>query len=114
VNQINTKKLGNEDVYLQMLKSNKVYRAKTNSKGEAYFLLPNKRKYMVHFRYQKDVDVLNYLDMQGIASAEGNFTYLPNPKLQFPEKFIPTPKDLFVKNQSSKISNFNYYRIINR
>ena len=98
VNQINTNKLGNEDVYLQMLKSNKVYRAKTNSKGEAYFLLPNKRKYMVHFRYQKDVDVLNYMDMQGIASAEGNFTYLPNVKLQFPEKYIPTPKDLFVKN----------------
>lgn len=98
VNQMNTNKLGNEDVYLQMLKSNKVYRAKTNSKGEAYFLLPNKRKYMIHFRYQKDVDVLNYMDIQGIGSAEGNFTYLPNPKLQFPEKYIPTTKDLFVKN----------------
>ncbi len=98
VKQVNTDKLGNEDVYLQMLKSNKVYRAKTNSKGEAFFLLPNKRKYMVHFRYQKDVDVLNYTDMQGIASAEGNFTYLPNPKLQFPERYIPTTKDLFVKN----------------
>ena len=98
VNQMNTNKLGNEDVYLQMLKSNKVYRAKTNANGEAYFLLPNKRKYMIHFRYQKDVDVLNYMDMHGIATAEGNFTYFPNPKLQFPEKFIPTPKDLFVKN----------------
>jgi hypothetical protein len=98
VNQVNSNKLGNEDVFLQMLKSNKVYRAKTNSKGEAYFLLPNKRKYMVHFRYQKDVDILNYTDMQGIATAEGNFSYLPNPKLEFPEKYIPTPKDLFIKN----------------
>ena len=98
VKQVDIKKLGNEDVYLQMLKTNKVYRAKTNSKGEAYFLLPAKRKYMVHFRYQKDIDVLNFMDMQGIASAEGTFIYSPNPRLQFPEKYIPTPQDLLVKN----------------
>jgi hypothetical protein len=98
VKQLDIKKLGNEDVYLQMLKTNKVYRAKTNSKGEAYFLLPAKRKYMVHFRYQKDIDVLNFMDMQGIASAEGTFIYSPNPRLQFPEKYIPTPQDLLVKN----------------
>ncbi|MBP6755741.1 MAG: VWA domain-containing protein [Bacteroidia bacterium] len=90
------KNLFNEDVYLQMLKSNKVYKAKTNAKGEAYFLLPNKRKYMVHFRYQKDVDVLNYKDMQGISSAEASFTYNPEPKLQFPERFVPTPDNLFL------------------
>lgn len=90
------KNLLNEDVYLQMLKSNKVYKAKTNAKGEAYFLLPNKRKYMVHFRYQKDVDVLNYKDMQGISSAEASFTYNPEPKLQFPERFVPTPDNLFL------------------
>lgn len=90
------KNLLNEDVYLQMLKSNKVYKAKTNAKGEAYFLLPNKRKYMVHFRYQKDVDVLNYKDMQGISSAEASFTYTPEPKLQFPERFVPTPDNLFL------------------
>jgi hypothetical protein len=88
--------LSNEDVYLQMLKSNKVYKAKTNAKGEAYFLLPTKRKYMVHFRYQKDVDVLNYKDMQGISSAEASFTYTPEPKLQFPERFVPTPDNLFL------------------
>ena len=90
------KDLLNEDVYLQMLKSNKVYKAKTNEKGEAYFLLPTKRKYMVHFRYQKDVDVLNYKDMQGISSAEASFTYTPEPKLQFPERFVPTPDNLFL------------------
>jgi hypothetical protein len=88
--------LSNEDVYLQMLKSNKVYKAKTNAKGEAYFLLPTKRKYMVHFRYQKDVDVLNYKDMQVISSAEASFTYTPEPKLQFPERFVPTPDNLFL------------------
>ncbi len=90
------KDLLNEDVYLQMLKSNKVYKAKTNAKGEAYFLLPTKRKYMVHFRYQKDVDVLNYKDMQGISSAEASFTYTPEPRLQFPERFVPTPDNLFL------------------
>ncbi|MPM18601.1 hypothetical protein SDC9_65014 [bioreactor metagenome] len=97
VSQPGKDNLGNEDVYLQMLKSNKVYKAKTNDKGEAYFLVPKKRKYMVHFRYQKDVDVLNYLDVQGIASADVNFAYIPDPKLQYPEKYIPTPQDLMVR-----------------
>ena len=73
VNKKEGKDLLNEDVYLQMLKSNKVYKAKTNAKGEAYFLLPSKRKYMVHFRYQKDVDVLNYKDMQG--NPDNHFFY---------------------------------------
>jgi hypothetical protein len=98
VHQINAKNLANEDVYLQMLKSNKVYKGKTNSKGEVYFLLPTKKKYMVHFRYQKDIDVLNYKDMQGISSAEAEFTYLPDPKLQFPERFVPTPDNLLIKD----------------
>ena len=96
VDKKDSKNLLNEDVYLQMLKSNKVYKAKTNANGEAYFLLPTKRKYMVHFRYQKDVDVLNYKDMQGISSAEASFTYTPEPKLQFPERFVPTPDNLFL------------------
>jgi uncharacterized protein YegL len=96
VNKNDGKDLLNEDVYLQMLKSNKVYKAKTNAKGEAYFLLPTKRKYMVHFRYQKDVDVLNYKDMQGISSAEASFTYMPQPQLQFPERFVPSPDNLFL------------------
>lgn len=98
VKQQDAKTLANEDVYLQMLKSNKVYKAKTNAKGEAYFLLPSKRKYMVHFRYQKDVDVLSYKDMQGISSAEANFTYVPQAKLQFPEQFVPTPDNLLLKD----------------
>ncbi len=89
--------LGSEDVYLEMLKSNKVYKAKTNTKGEAYFLLPSKRKYMVHFRYQKDVDVLNYTDVQGISNAEVSFNYNPDARLQYPERFVPTPDNLLLK-----------------
>ena len=91
-------KIGNEDVYLQMLKANKVYKAKTNSEGVAYFLLPINRKYMVNFRFQKEVDVLNYTDIQGISNAEVSFTYRPDPKLQFPERYIPTPQDLMAKD----------------
>ncbi|PKP04631.1 MAG: hypothetical protein CVU11_04440 [Bacteroidetes bacterium HGW-Bacteroidetes-6] len=98
VSQPGIANLGNEDVYLRMLGSNKVYKSKTNTKGEAYFLVPARRKYMVSFRYQKDVDVLNYLDVQGIANAQVSFTYMPDPKLQFPERYIPTPQDLLVQS----------------
>jgi uncharacterized protein YegL len=97
VKQIGKNKLANEDVYLQMLKSNKVYKAKTNSEGEAYFLIPIKKKYMVHFRFEKDVDVLNYSDLHGISNAEASFTYRPDPRLQFPERYIPSPNDILIK-----------------
>ena len=98
INKSSANKISDEDVYLQMLKSNKVYKGKTNSNGEVCFLLPPKRKYMVHFKYQKDVDVINLNDMQGIGNSEANFTYNPNPRLKYPEQFIPTPNDLITTN----------------
>jgi uncharacterized protein YegL len=36
--------------------------------------------------------------MQGISSAEANFTYVPQAKLQFPEQFVPTPDNLLLKD----------------
>lgn len=98
INKISANKISDEDVYLQMLKSNKVYKGKTNSDGEVCFLLPPKRKYMVHFQYQKDVDVINLMDMMGIGNSEANFVYNPNPRLKYPDQFIPTPDNLITTN----------------
>ena len=86
-----------EPVYLKMLKSNKVYKAKTNKDGEADFLLPIHRKYLIDFNYEKDVDVLDLSKTRGIVTGEMQMNYSPREKLEFPERFIPNPNEVFVK-----------------
>ena len=88
----------NEDVYLRMIKSNKVYKAKTSSDGSATFLLPKQAKYLIDFNFHKDVDVVDLSRMDGFAYSEQTINYIPDPRLQYPERFIPTINDLVLKD----------------
>ncbi len=88
--------LADETVYLNHLRSSKVYLAKTNQAGVAVFMLPIKRKYMIHFEYRKDIDVINLMYIKGIGNGKMTLTYRPNPKLSTPEQFIPTTEELII------------------
>jgi uncharacterized protein YegL len=92
------KAVANENVYLKTLKSKNIYASKTNSKGDAVFLLPKKRKYMIDMDFQKDIDVIDLTQTisAGIGEGEMGFTYRPNPKLQYPEKYIPSADDILI------------------
>lgn len=83
-----------EDVYVRMLKSNAVYKAKTNDNAEAVFMLPVKQKYFVDFTYQRDADQIDLSQIKGIAEKSINVIYTPDPRLQNMESFIPKVKDL--------------------
>lgn len=87
-----------ENVFVRMLKSKKVYIATTNDQGEAVFLLPKKKKYLVDLEYQKDINVIDLTQSLAGGIGEGNMyiTYKPNPKLQYPEQYIPTVEDLLI------------------
>jgi Ca-activated chloride channel family protein len=93
--------LKNETVYLNLINSDKVYQARTNDEGEVKFLLPIQKKYMLNFEFQRDVDVINLTHVKGIGQGSMNLIYNPDPKLQYPEQFIPTSEALI-------ISDFNY------
>jgi uncharacterized protein YegL len=97
VNKLGGNDVSRELIYLQMLGTNKIYKGKMDKEGNVSFLLPNRSKYLIHFKYQKDVDVLNFSHMRGISNSESTIIYKPEPKLEFPEKFIPTPDQLFLK-----------------
>lgn len=84
-----------EVVYLQMLKDKRVYTSKTNKEGKVEFLLPKGKKYMIHFRYKKDVDVVDLSRSFGIGYRTKSVIYTPSDKLQFPEKYIPKPDQIF-------------------
>jgi Ca-activated chloride channel family protein len=84
----------NEDVYLDMAFSNKKYHAKTNENGRAYFMLPKKREYTVSFDYQKGAGSVDLKRFYGISEASMGVFYEPDERLQYPERFLPSTKDL--------------------
>ena len=88
--------MADENVFLQKIKTNEVYIAKTDKSGIATFLIPRGDKYLLHFDYQRDVDVLRLTHIQGLNSVQYQIKYIPDPKLQYPENFIPKPDELFL------------------
>jgi Ca-activated chloride channel family protein len=84
----------NEDVYVRMLKSNKVYKGKTNDQGEVTFMLPLRSKYLVDFQYQRDAHEVDLSDVQGIAFQDFTVQYTIDPRLADIENFIPKVKEL--------------------
>ncbi len=83
-----------EDVYVRMLQSNKVYKAKTNDQGEVIFMLPLRGKYMVDFKYQRDADLIDLSKVQGIAFENKTVHYVVDPRLADIESFIPSVDEL--------------------
>ena len=94
--------LTNENIYLKLIKSKKVYTAKTNNDGEAFFLLPKGKKYLVNLDFQKDINVISLSNTSGIGDGTMWITYKPDPKLEHPEQYIPTVESLFI----SEFNNF--------
>lgn len=86
----------NEDVYLRMLKSNDVYKAKTNDQGVVDFLLPIRGKYMVDFTFQHDADVIDLSQVKGIGFQTKYVQYVPDPRLENIENFIPKISNLIL------------------
>ena len=86
-----------EPVFLTNITTNETFLAQTDDEGKATFLLPNGFKYMLHFLYKKDVDVLNLTTTHGTHSLQYKVKYIPEPKLEHPEDFIPKPEEVFLK-----------------
>lgn len=104
--QVNGGKSGGikEDVYLRMLKSNKVYKAKTGDDGSVTFMLPVRGKYMVDFVYQKDADVIDLSQVKGIGFQNRSVTYVPDPRLENIENFIPKVANLVLYDVDNFVS----------
>jgi len=91
----------NETVYLRELKTGKVYSSKSNRNGVASFLVPIKHIYMIDFNYQKDADAINLMNAKEMTQFETFVIYSPDPRLEYPESFIPTPNNLLTKRFNS-------------
>ncbi|MCD4666106.1 MAG: VWA domain-containing protein [Bacteroidales bacterium] len=89
--------LPQESVYLMNIATNEMYLASTDDNGKANILLPNGYKYLLHFTYKKDVDVLNLTTIKGTNTLRYVVKYIPDPKLEHPENYIPGPGELYLE-----------------
>jgi hypothetical protein len=87
-----------EPVYMRELIHGTVYASNTNDRGYAYFLVPVKQVYIVDLNYQKNVDAINLTHVNDITTGQKTVRYAPDPRLEYPETFIPTPDRLLVQN----------------
>ncbi len=86
----------NEPVFLEVLGEKKWYRGKTDQNGQVRFLLPKGKRYMIHGRYEFDLDVVDLRRRRGIGYSNKSVVYRPKEKYQYPEKYIPNPTQLVV------------------
>jgi len=101
INNIDGEMPENENVYLNLINSKKVYIAKTDKNGKATFLLPIKKQYLLHLEYEKDIDVIDLSRISGTGEGYFKLTYRPDPKLEFPERYIPTSEELLIEEFSN-------------
>jgi Mg-chelatase subunit ChlD len=86
----------NTMVYLQAIKTKKVYVGQADTEGKVRFLLPKGDAYLINFRYQPQVDAFNLTRHRGIGYSNKTLHYAPLERLQFPERFVPTPDNLYL------------------
>ena len=93
-----------------MLKSNKVYKSKVRKDGQALFMLPLHRRYMIETNYKKAIDVIDYMDckVQSIVRSEDMFTFDLNYKVKFPERYLPQNKNDYTEFSSEIPSTTNF------
>jgi uncharacterized protein YegL len=96
--------LTKEPVYIQELGGTKVYTANMNAKGEVTFLLPIKKKYMINFLYDFDVDVIDLTDISGISQSRKSITYRPRPELKYPERYLAMPSSFIMSDVNNYIA----------
>lgn len=90
--------IANESVYLKTVGGSIKYKGKTDANGKVVFMLPLKTKYVVDFTFQRDAGVVDLSRMKGFATMSRTVNYLPDPRLENIESFIPRVTDLVALN----------------
>lgn len=91
-------KIENEFLFLQEIGTTRVYKAPLNSSGQTELLLPIKRKYMISFPYEREVDVVDLSQMKGISEYSKTVLYRPDPELKYPDRYLRSPEKLLAQS----------------
>jgi len=81
--------LANEPVYINEVNGNKVYSGTSGSDGNVTLLVPKGSKYLLSFKYERDVDLLDLVQKEGYRTIEIEYGYMGSEKI---EEFYKTAK----------------------
>lgn len=76
------KALANEDVFLDQIGSNKVYKGKTDANGTLKMLLPKGHQYELNFKYERAMKRLDYPMSATLYSTQYIMTYIGSKKVE--------------------------------
>lgn len=97
--------IADEPVYIKTVGGPIKYKGKTDSQGKVVFMLPLKTKYVVDFTFQRDAEALDLSRMKGFATMGRTINYIPDPRLENIESFIPRVKDLVALNVNDFVTS---------
>ena len=81
--------LANEPVFINQVGFNKVYSGISGSDGMVKLLVPKGSKYLLSFKYERDVDLLDLVQKEGYRTIEIEYGYMGSQKI---EEFYKTAK----------------------
>lgn len=118
VSDLNGISLPDEEIYIDVVDENTVYKAVTNNNGKAQFLIPKGKEYVLHFRYERNVDRLDYslIDPLAMHDVEIEYQYIGTKKVQEFYKSVNRDENGFITEfmqmNVDKISTFDNSKVV--
>lgn len=100
--------LEGEEIFFDVVGSKKVYRGITDNKGIAKFLLPKSTKYILNFKYEREVDLLNYKNAAGYKEVDIEYHYMGSKVIEEYYETSDRDKDGFFKDFGETKISKNY------
>lgn len=97
---------GEEVIINKVGKDSLIYKAVTDSNGYADFLLPKGFKYELHFKYERNLDILDFTEKRTLHTKEIEYTYIKPPNYAIQSYYLPNSENL-------RLDDYRNYRIKN-
>ena len=101
--------LSNEPMFINEKDGSKVYKGVSDDNGNVTLLVPKGNKYLLSFKYERDVDLLDLMQKEGYRTIEIEYGYMGSQKI---EEFYQTAKrdknGFITEFMSTKINPINF------
>lgn len=110
VSNFNSSEMKGKTVYLKMLHGNKVYKAKIRKEGEALFMLPLHRQYMIETKISKAIDIVDFMDkpIRAISRSIQQFHLETEASISKKLSMLPTSSNDYVVKSFHKFIKKTY------
>ncbi len=101
--------LANEPVFINEKDGSKVYHGVSDADGNVTLLVPKGNKYLLSFKYERDIDLLDLVQKEGYRTIEIEYGYMGSQKI---EEFYQTAKrdknGFITEFMSTKVNPINF------